>query len=397
MSRKLLQRVERVLPEVVAFRRDLHAHPELSRQEHETSRKVRERLQPLPGLDVLPPLMETDVVAVLNADRDGSCIAIRADMDALPIDEQTDVTHKSTVPGVMHACGHDGHTAIALGTAMVLSELRDKLPGKVKFIFQPDEENGGGGGVLCERGVLDSPKVDAAVALHGWPNDAVGSIATTVGPASAANTPIEITVCGQGAHGAYPHRGVDPIVVAAHIITALQSIVSRTLDPLDSGVVTIGQIMAGSACNVIPSECKMAGTLRFLHTEAGEQIRQRVQRIVENTAKAHGAEATVEFGPGYPPIHNDARITQHVEDAARDVVGEDNLRTGLNLSLGVEDFGFYAQRVPASMFRLGLRPKGKDTYPGLHSPMFDFNDDAIDVGIQMFCEIVSQFFASRSA
>lgn len=396
MSQQLLQRIERVLPGVVAFRRDLHARPELSRQEHETSRKVRERLQPLPGLDVRPPLMETDVVAVLNGDRDGPCIAIRADMDALPIDEQTDVSYKSTVPGVMHACGHDGHTAIALGTAMVLSALHDELPGKVKFIFQPDEEDGGGGGVLCERGVLDSPKVDAAIALHSWPNDAVGSIATTVGPASAANTPIEIMVRGQGAHGAYPHRGVDPIVVAAHIVTALQSIVSRTLDPLDSGVVTIGQINAGSACNVIPSECKMAGTLRFLHTQAGEQIRERVQRIVKNTAKAHGAEATVEFGPGYPPIHNDARITRFVEDAARDVVGEDNLQTGLNPSLGVEDFGFYAQRVPSSMFRLGLRPKGKESYPGLHSPMFDFNDDAIPIGIRMFSETAMRFLNSHA-
>jgi len=396
MSQQLLQRIKRVLPELVAFRRDLHAHPELSRQEHETSRKVRERLQPLPGLDVRPPLMETDVVAVLNGNRDGPCIAIRADMDALPIDEQTDVPHKSTVSGVMHACGHDGHTAITLGTAMVLSELRDEWPGKVKFIFQPDEEDGGGGGVLCERGVLDSPKVDAAIALHGWLNDTVGSIATTVGPASAANTPIEITVRGQGAHGAYPHRGVDPIVAAAHIVTALQSIVSRTLDPLDSGVVTIGQIKAGSACNVIPSECKMAGTLRFFHTEAGEQIRERVQRIVENTAKAHGAEAIVEFGPGYPPIHNDARITRFVKDAARAVVGEDNLRTGLKPSLGVEDFGFYAQRVPASMFRLGLCPKDKDTYPGLHNPMFDFNDDAIPIGIRMFSETAMRFLNSHA-
>ena len=394
MSQQLQQRVERVLPEVVAFRRDLHAHPELSRQERETSRKVRERLQPLAGLNVQPPLMETDVVAVLNGDRDGPCLAIRADMDALPIDEQTDVPYKSTTTGVMHACGHDGHMAIVLGTAMVLSELHDELPGKVKFIFQPDEEDTGGGGVLCERGVLDSPKVDAAVALHGWPSDTLGSIATTIGPASAANTSIEIIVRGQGAHGAYPHRGVDPILISAHIITALQSIVSRTLDPLDSGVVSIGRINAGSACNIIPHECTMSGTLRFLHTEVGEQIRQRVQRIVENTASAHGAEATVEFGAGYPPIYNDARITGLVEDAAHVVVGNDHLRTGLKPSLGVEDFGFYAQRVPSSMFRLGLRPKDKDTYPGLHSPTFDFNDDAIGVGIRMFCEIAERYFNS---
>jgi amidohydrolase len=392
----MAKRIERVLPDVVAFRQDMHAHPELSRQEFETSRKVREKLAELPGIEVLPPLMETDVVAVLNGDAKGPCLAIRADMDALPIEEQTDIPYKSTVPGVMHACGHDGHTSILLGTAMVLSQMADELPGRIKLIFQPDEEDTGGGGVLCERGVLELPKVDAIVALHGWPFEPVGRVAMRIGPVSAASTPIDIIVQGSGTHGAYPHRGVDPIVVAAHIITGLQSIVSRTVDPLDAGVVTIGAIKAGAACNVIPDECRMIGTLRYLRLETGEAMREHVERIVRDTAKAHGAEAKVTFNTGYPPVNNDTRLTGLVSDVGHDVVGKDNVRTDPPPTMGVEDFAYYAQHVPACMFRLGVRPRDTDTCPGLHSPKFNFNDDAISVGIRMFCKIACRFLETNS-
>lgn len=387
--------IDSVLPPVAELRRHLHANPELSRAEHDTSRKVRALLEGLPGIEVLPPLMDTDVVALLDGGRGGPCLALRADLDALPIDEETDVAYKSTVPGVMHACGHDGHTAILVGTAMVLSAVRDTLPGRVKFIFQPDEEQGGGGGVLCERGVLEAPKVDAAIALHGWPSTPVGTISIRPGPVMAANTAFHVTVRGRGAHAAYPYRGVDPIVIAAHIITALQSIVSRTVDPLDAAVVTVGHVSAGSATNVIPPECFMKGTLRYLRDEVGEHLRNQVWAIAENTARAHGGEAAVAFESGYPPMTNDAYLAGLIEGVTRDLLGPDQLVTDEPTSMGVEDFAFYAQRVPAAEFRLGLRPKDMEAYPSLHNPRFDFNDEATPTGIRMFCEITRRFL-SRS-
>jgi amidohydrolase len=393
MDTSLINHIERVLPEVVSFRHHLHAHPEPSAAEYETARKVRETLGKLSNIEVLPPMTETDVVAVLNADHKDPCIALRAELDALPLEEETDVPYKSTVPGVMHACGHDGHAAILLGTAMVLSQIANQLPGKVKFIFQPDEENGGGGGKLCDKGVLDKPKVDAIVALHGWPMDKVGTILTGTGPIMAASNPFEITIHGKGTHGAYPHRGIDPIVVAAQIITALQSIVSRTVDPQNPAVVTIGHISAGATYNVIPSKCVMKGTLRYRQDKTGKHLRQQVQQIVENTAQAHNARAELDMQTGYPPMINDAAVTRLVEETARDLFGQDSLKTDLPFSMGVEDFAYYAQRVPAAMFRLGLCPKDMDTYPNVHNPQFDFNDKALPIGIRMFCEITQRFLS----
>jgi amidohydrolase len=393
MPNQFADQISRVLPDVVAFRRDLHAHPELSQKEHRTAEKVREVLGRLRGVQVLPPLIGTDVVAVLNTDRPGPCIALRADTDALPVQEETGVAYQSTVPGVMHACGHDGHTAILLATALVLSQVADSLPGKVKFIFQPDEEGTGGGGHLCERGVLDSPKVDGIVALHAWPLQPLGTIAQRRGTATAANSPFTITVRGLGGHGAYPHRTVDPIVISAHIITAIQTIVARTVDPLDSAVATVGRISAGAAGNVIPPECLMEGTMRYLRPETGERMCEQLRRIVQQTAQAHGAQAEVTIEKGYPPLFNDPKMAELVESVTCDLQGKDNLITSEPPSMGVEDFGFYAQRVPAAMFRLGLRPRDVDSAPHLHSPSFNFNDDALPIGMSMFCEIVRRFLA----
>ncbi len=383
--------IEGILPGLVAFRRDLHAHPELSRQEVSTSAKVREAVGRLMNVEVLPPLSGTDVVAVLNPGREGPCFALRADMDALPIEEQTGVAYRSRSPGVMHACGHDGHTTVLVGAARVLASMAEAVPGKVKFIFQPDEEDQGGGGVLCEKGVLESPKVDAIVALHAWPSRPVGTIAVRRGPAMAANTTIDIVIRGKGGHGAYPHRTVDPIVTAAHVVTALQTIVGRNVDPADAAVVTIGHISAGVARNVIPSECQMKGTIRFTRPEVGELASRRVREIVEHTARAHGAEAEVRLSPGYPPMINDETLSELVEETVRDVLGADRLITTEPVSMGVEDFAFYAQRVPAVMFRLGMRPAEAEAYPALHSPLFNFNDDALGVGVRMFCEVTLRY------
>ncbi len=395
MSSAISALIEQVLPEVTALRRELHAHPELAFKEVRTSGRVREILSKLPNLRVLPPLLETDVVAVLNPDRPGPCLALRADMDALPIVEENDVPYQSTVPGAMHACGHDGHTAILIGTAMVLSQIADQLPGQVKFVFQPAEEEGGGGGQLCEKGLLESPKVDAAVALHAWPTDVAGNVVVNKGPVTAANNEINIRIRGRGGHGAYPHRCIDPVVVAAHVITALQTIVSRTVPPLDCAVVTVAQVNGGSASNIIPPECFMRGTVRYYKQEVGELIRQRVHEIAGHTARAHGAEAEVFIREGYPPLYNDERVFELICASARAVLGPERLTIGQDPSMGAEDFGFYAQKVPAAMFRLGVRPPEMDAYPGLHHPRFNFNDASLPAGIAMFCELTRRFLSEH--
>jgi len=396
MFKQVVNLVEPIIPELTAFRRDLHSHPELSRQEHRTSERIRAALAKLPNLKVLPALTGTDVVAVLNADKPGRCIAIRADIDALPIQEQTGVEYQSTVPGVMHACGHDGHATVLLGTAMVLSRLADDIPGKVKFIFQPDEEDEGGGRRLCENGVLESPKVEGIVALHAWPSQPVGTISFSRSTVTAASSPFTIKVIGVGGHGAYPHRSVDPIVISAHIITALQTLVSRVVDPRDAAVVSVGQIRAGSADNVIPSEAEMAGTMRYLLPATGEKLHECFKRLVEQTAAAHGGWAEIKIHQGYPPLINNSVMVALIEGAVCDLFGQDHMVIENMPSMGVEDFAYYAERVPAAMFRMGIRPAHLSDYPHLHNPGFNFNDEALPIGIRMFCEIVRRFFGATN-
>lgn len=391
MEYKIADHIAEVLDEVVAFRRDLHAYPELSRQEYQTAATVRKVLHRLPNVHLCEPFTETDVVAVLNADKTGRCIALRGDMDALPIEEQTGVPYASQQAGVMHACGHDGHTANLLGAALVLSRLADALPGRVVFIFQPDEEDTGGARRLVEAGVLEQFGVEAAVALHGAPHLPLGTVAACRGPATAANNPWEINVVGRGGHGASPHKCIDPIMVAAHMVTAFQSIVARGVNPLDAGVVTVGQLSAGSACNIIPETARLVGTLRYLKPEVGEHLRDSLTRIAEQTAAAFGARAEVQVQGGYPPLSNDEKLVQLFEGLVCELYGDDNLHRDEPPSLGVEDFAYYSQRVPALMIRLGLRPPEMDTYPSLHSAHFNFNDDALPIGMRLFCEMVYEF------
>jgi len=396
MSDPFEKEIAQVLPLITELRHDLHAYPERCFEERQTARKVREHLQAIRGLKVYPPIIETDVVAVLNSDRPGPCIALRADIDALPMEEQADeatLSYRSKIPGMMHACGHDGHTAILVGTALALSKIADDLPGKVKFIFQPAEEEGGGGRKLCEGGVLENPKVDGIIALHDWPQMTLGHIGLRSGAAMASNDPFSITVKGKGSHGAYPQGGIDPICVAAHIVTALQTIVARTVSPVDSAVVTVAAITGGSmlANNIIPDECKMKGTMRHLRPEVGEHMRQRLREIAQQTALAYGAKAEVQFSEGYPPLINDEALTCLLEQTACDILGSEQVHTNEPPSMGVEDFAYYAQQVPAVMFRLGLCPDKQDTYPALHNSGFDFNDDALPIGIRLFGEMAKRF------
>jgi amidohydrolase len=390
--------IDTVLQRVRRLRHELHAQPELSFDVPDTAQRVFEVLDSIGGLRIRRRLAGHGIIAVLNADRPGPCVGLRAELDALPIEEQTGLPYASINRGRMHACGHDGHLACLLGAAMVLAERAEDLPGKVKFIFQPAEETEGGAQVMCEQGALEEPHVDCLFALHGWPTLPLGLIATAAGPQLASTNPFELRIQGKGCHGAYPHRGIDPIVVSARIIDGLQTIASRQTNPIQPVVVTIGEIRGGSAPNIIPAEVYMQGTIRALDAEVRRQTVERVRQIVTRTAEAFGATAKIDIVHGYPVLVNDSRAAELVVRVAERVVGRELVQTDLPPSMGAEDFAYYAQRTSAAFYRLGLRPPdaGED-YPGLHTPRFDFNDDVLPIGIRMHCELAAAFLADPSA
>ncbi|MFQ5422842.1 MAG: M20 family metallopeptidase [Phycisphaerae bacterium] len=393
MSHGLEQIIEQVLPAATALRHDLHAHPELSFEEHATARRIVERLEPLGNLEIRTGIAGTGVVATLNAGRSGRCVALRAELDALPIEEENDVAYKSTHAGKMHACGHDGHMSCLVGAATVLSQVADALPGIVKFIFQPAEEGGGGGRRMIEAGVLEEPKVDAIFALHGWPLMPLGTVGVRPGPSLASTNPWRITVRGVGSHAAYPHKGIDPIVAAAHVVTALQTIASRSTNPLESVVVTVGQFLAGTAENIIPRTARLVGTLRTLDPQVREKAVSLIKQIATATASAFGAEAECDIREGYPVLINDAAMAGFVERVARDVVGADHVDGNVAPSMGGEDFAYYAEQIPAAFWRLGVRSGDPASQPGLHQPTYDFPDAAIAHGIRMHCELARRFLS----
>jgi hippurate hydrolase len=314
-------------------------------------------------------------------------------MDALPIEERTGKAYSSTHPGCMHACGHDGHMTIALGAATVLSKMPHR-PNPVTFVFQPAEEGGGGADVMCKEGALAGEgkgglgaPVRAMFGLHGWPTVDLGRVATKPGPLLAATDDFHVTIKGVQSHGAYPHYGHDPIVAAAQIITSLQTIASRNVGPLDSIVVSVGAIHGGTADNIIPESIEFIGTVRTLRDDTRQLAKQRFFEIVEHGAKALGCAAHIKWMPGYPVTHNDAQATQTFFKIARDTFGAGKVDETDAPTMGGEDFSYYGHHVPACFFMLGLKPASAKTFPTLHQPDFDFNDDAIEVGVRAFVEL----------
>ncbi|HJP29166.1 MAG TPA: M20 family metallopeptidase [Candidatus Latescibacteria bacterium] len=388
--RDLKSLIDPLLPELVELRHELHRCPELAYEEHETARRIVTHLKSVPGIDLRTGVAGTGVVAILGSKKGGPCVALRADMDALPMEELGDHAHRSTVAGKMHACGHDGHVTCLVGAARVLASLGDELDGPVKFLFQPAEEGGAGGRRMCEEGVLDDPPVSAIFGLHAWPELAQGEIGVRQGGFLASADRLRITVGGVGAHAAYPHQGIDTVLVASHIIVALQSIAARNTDPLDSVVVTITQIHGGTADNIIPGEVKLSGTVRTLNSETRRLTLERIERVAVDTARAYGAAAEVMVDEGYPVLENDPAATEYVRRVA--AVTDRVAAVEIPPVMGGEDFAFYAQRVPASFFSLGIRPPGRETYPKLHQPDYDFHDDAIRLGVAMHVEIARRFW-----
>lgn len=393
-------RIAAEIDDLTRIRRDLHAHPEVRFEERRTSRLVQDELGRL-GIDFIAGLggevqgEGTGVLAHLPAtvDNPGPCVGLRADMDALPITERTGAAWASTTPGTMHACGHDGHTTILLGAARILAAVEHR-PNPVTFVFQPAEEGGGGGELMCRDGALTGgpdgtlgPAVARMYGLHGWPGLPFGVIGTRAGPLLAATDELQITVTGRQAHAAYPHLGADPIVAAAAIVGAVQTVASRTVSPLDSVVVTLGTFHAGTTNNVIPEAATLSGTLRTLRAETRTLAKQRLTEIVESTGRALGCAAVLSIEEGYPVTINDEAEAARVLAVAREASFARGAVEVPEPTMGGEDFAYYANRVPSCFYLLGLRPDGADRMPQLHQPEFDFPDGAIGAGVEMMCRL----------
>ena len=386
---ELHARIADVLPQVIALRHDLHAHPELSGSEERTAGVVSQTLKRL-GIPHETGVGGTHgVVATIEGAGDGPLrtFALRGDMDALPIVEENETPYRSTVPGVMHACGHDGHTANLLGAAMVLSGLRSKLPGRVRLIFQPAEETVSGAGALVDAGVVDD--VDAIVMLHGWPKMPIGQIGVRNGPAMASSDTFTLEIRGKGGHGAYPHDTIDPIVVGAQVVGALQTIVSREMSPVAPAVVSVTTFHAGTARNIIPEEAQLSGTVRALDPVLRQEMPGRLERIVAGVCAALRAEYTFEYRYGTPVTVNDAAVTDLVRAVGRDILGPENVIELAEPTMGAEDFAYYLQKVPGAMFRLGT---GCDYL--LHTPRYDFGDAPLAHGIAMMVATAHRYLTA---
>ncbi|HEY2589088.1 MAG TPA: M20 family metallopeptidase [Tepidisphaeraceae bacterium] len=378
----------------IDVRHRLHQIPELGYEEFKTAAAIRAELNDL-GIAHMDGVPDSPTATIAWIGDPGKpCVALRADIDALPILERTALPYASTHPGLMHACGHDGHTATLLGAARVLKQMEQNLPVCVKFLWQPAEEGGGGGERLVEAGVLDGrvgPKVRAIFGLHGWPGLKVGTIATKPGTLLAATDTFAATFVGRGCHGAFPHLGLDPVVTACEAVMNLQQFVSREMDPTDAAVVTIGKIHAGTATNVIPDEATIEGTARTLQDEARRRIRDSIERRCTGIADANDCDLRFDWIEGYPATVNDPQMADYVALIAKQTFGADRYYPVPRPSMGGEDFAYYLQNVPGCFFLVGVEPLERETYPPLHSDRYDFTDDALGVGMRMFVELVQNF------
>lgn len=375
----LLAEARDILPWMVEIRRDLHRHPELGLEEHRTSGRVQERLREL-GIEHVAGLAGTGVLGLLPGAGPGRVVALRADLDALPIQDAKEVPYRSEVPARMHACGHDVHTAIALGAARLLGPRLRHRPGLVKLIFQPAEETVGGAKLLVEAGVLEAPRVEAIFGLHVDPELEVGTVGLRYGQRNAASDNLTIAIHGRSCHGAYPASGVDAIVAAAHVVTALQTVVSRNLDARSSGVVTLGSIEGGTVGNVVAQVVRMVGTLRTLDRSTRELVRTRVREIASGVAAGLGARAEVEIEPSYDPVINDDRMIDLVRASAERLVGGARVTIFDRPNMGVEDFGFYLTHVPGAFFSLGVRNEARGIVHPVHNDRFDVDEECLAYG-----------------
>ena len=409
VARRIDDAAAKVESKVITWRRDIHQHPELGNREVRTAKLVADHLRSL-GIEVTEKVAHTGVVGILRGGKPGKVVALRADMDALPVTEQVDLPFASKVRttyngqdvGVMHACGHDAHVAVLMGVAEVLAGMKSEIPGTVKFIFQPAEEGApqgeeGGAELMVKEGVLENPKVDAIFGLHVTSRFAAGEIAYKPEGMLAAVDSFTIEVRGKQTHGAYPWLGVDPIVVASQIVLALQTIPSRQLDStIAPAIVTVGAIHGGVRNNIIPDKVEMIGTIRALDAKMREEIHSRIKRTVENVAESAGTTATVTITTGYPITYNDPALTERSLPTLRAVAGPSKTRL-VNAVLGAEDFSFFQQKVPGMFFWIGTRPPDQtpEQAASNHSPLFYVDESGLPLGVRALANLAVDYLMSR--
>ncbi len=380
----IVNRIADLQAEIAEWRHDLHAHPELLYDVQRTAASVVDKLKAFGCDEVVPGLGRTGVVGVIHGRKGKSdkVIGLRADMDALPIDEANDLPYKSTVPGKMHACGHDGHTAMLLGAARYLAETRN-FAGTAVVIFQPAEEGGAGGKAMVQDGMMERFKIDEVYGMHNYPGLPVGEFCIRPGSIMAAADYVQIDIEGKGAHAARPHLGIDTVLVGAQIVNNLQSIVSRNVDPLEAAVVSICMFHAGNTDNVIPQTAQLRGTARSLIPEVQDLLEKRIPEIVEATAKLHGAKVAVKYRRGYPVLKNHPKQTDFAASVASEIAGKNKVDTDMAPVMGAEDFSFMLNARPGAFIFVGNGDSA-----GLHHPAYNFNDDVIPVGTSYWVKLV---------
>jgi hippurate hydrolase len=386
----IVNRIADLAPDIAEWRRDLHAHPELLYDVHRTAGSVAEKLKAFGCDEVVAGIGRTGVVGVIRGRTSGSgkTIGLRADMDALPIEEANDLPYKSTVPGKMHACGHDGHTAMLLGAARYLAETRN-FDGTAVVIFQPAEEGGAGGKAMVDDGMMDRFGIGEVYGMHNYPGMPLGSFGIRPGPMMAAADHLTIEIEGVGGHAARPHLAIDPVLIGAQIINQLQSIVSRNVDPLQSAVVSICVFKTGTADNVIPQKVTLGGTARSLAQNVRDLLQKRIGEVAESTAKLYGGKATVNYRIGYPVLVNHPGQTDFAAQVASEIAGKDHVDTALAPMMGAEDFSYMLNARPGAFIWIGNGDSA-----GLHHPSYNFNDDAIPYGTSYWVKLVETSLAA---
>jgi amidohydrolase len=389
----LLARARELEPWMVERRRDFHRHPELGFQEVRTAGIVAQELNAL-GLEVRTGMARTGVVGLLEGDRPGPTVLLRFDMDALPIQEENATDYVSTQPSVMHACGHDGHTTIGLTVARLLAPLRRDMTGTLKFVFQPAEEGAGGGELMVKEGVLENPAPDYSLALHLWNNLPSGLIGVSDGPTMAADSDFSILVEGKGGHAALPHQCHDPIVAAAHVVAALQTLVAREVSPIDTGVLSVTKFHAGTANNIIPDRAELAGTIRTFTPEVRDLLSRRLQETARGGAEALGCTAQVEVVDRTPPVINDPAVAGVVREVAAQLFGAQNVRP--ELTMGSEDMAFMMQTVPGCYFFVGTARPDRGPVYAHHSPRFDIDEAQLAPAAALMASAAARYVLAGS-
>lgn len=376
-----------LLPQLIDFRQLIHKNPELSNKEYKTSKLIYDTLL---ENDIKPSYINEGigVTALIQGKEGGPTVAYRADMDALAIEENTDLSFKSSVPNCMHACGHDIHITVLLGTALILNKLRDKLKGNIRLIFQSGEENFTGARQAIESGVLDNPKVDCILAIHTWPDLPAGTIGLKRGCMMASSSNVNFEVVGQGGHAAHPHKCIDPIITASYILTSIQSIISRNVPPLDSAVITFGKFIAGTASNIIPNSAYVEGTVRTTSDKLDKLIEEKITNIITKQAEGFGATSTVNYKKICSTVTNNDTVVDLLENSTKSSIGNQNLHWLSNPSMGSEDFSLYLEKVPGALIRLGTSNQSDSSKLALHNSKIIFDENSIETGVRFMTNAI---------